>query len=313
MAARIRRALTRPRSVGVPVVCVGNLTVGGAGKTPTVLALVALLRNLGATPHILTRGYRGRLTGPVRVDPTIHDVADVGDEPLLLAAAAPCWVSRNRVSGGLAAVAGGADVIVMDDGFQNPHLRKTTSLLVVDGQAGFGNRMVVPAGPLREWIGDGLRRAHALVVVGPTARRVDAMLARRAPDRPRFDARFVPDESQHALSGRNVVAFAGLARPEKFFAMLREMGCNVIDAVPFPDHHVFNHAEIADLHRKAAQADATLVTTAKDHVRLPEDARAGVLRIDGRLNFDDPARMVELLTATIAQDQPPRSARACGP
>jgi tetraacyldisaccharide 4'-kinase len=165
-AGCLRRALARPVAVSVPVVCVGNLVTGGAGKTPVVLALLGALRQRGETPHALTRGYGGREAGPLRVDPARHDAARVGDEALLLARAAPTWVARDRPAGAKAAVAAGASLVVMDDGFQNPSLQKDLSILVVDGRYGFGNGRVVPAGPLREPLAWGLARADAVVVVG---------------------------------------------------------------------------------------------------------------------------------------------------
>ena len=166
LGARLRQGLARPHRVTAPVICIGNLTVGGAGKTPTALAVATMLRGLGHRPHFLTRGYGGRLAGPVRVDPAVHTAADVGDEPLLLAAEAPCWVARDRPAGAEAAVADGADVVVMDDGLQNTRLAKDLCLAVVDAEAGFGNGFVLPAGPLREFVADGLERVQAVVAVG---------------------------------------------------------------------------------------------------------------------------------------------------
>ncbi|MEZ5668596.1 MAG: tetraacyldisaccharide 4'-kinase [Alphaproteobacteria bacterium] len=298
--ARLRQRLARPQACGLPVICVGNLTVGGAGKTPTAIALAEMLAEMGAAPHFLTRGYGGRLAGPVRVDPAVHSHVEVGDEPLLLAEVAPCWVSRDRVAGARAAAAAGAGALVMDDGFQNPHLAKTLSLVVVDGATGFGNGLVMPAGPLRERIGDGLARAGALVVVGSATAAVEATLDRLAAGLPRFGARFALDAAAAALAGRPVVAFAGLARPEKFFAAVGALGCRVVEARAFPDHHVYAPADIGRLQATAQAAGAMLVTTAKDHVRLPPAQRAAVARIDGRMVFDAPQRVRALL------------ARACG-
>jgi tetraacyldisaccharide 4'-kinase len=300
LAARLRQAVSRPHRVPVPVICVGNLTVGGAGKTPTALALAQLLRELGQQPHFLTRGYGGRLRGPVRVDPAFHAAADVGDEPLLLAAEAPCWVSRDRAAGARAAVAAGASAIVMDDGLQNTSLAKTLAFAVLDGAAGVGNGLVLPAGPLREFVADGLARVQALVAIGPVAPEVARLLHRVAGARPVLGARFVPDAS--ALAGRRVLAFAGIARPEKFFAGLRDQGCLLVESRAFPDHHRYRGEELAALRRQAEALDAVLATTAKDHVRLAATARGTVIRVDGRMRFDRPEAVAALL-AQAAADQ----------
>ena len=297
IGARLRQRFSSPQKVAVPVLCIGNLTVGGAGKTPTALAIAPMLRDLGFAPHFLTRGYGGRLAGPVKVDPLSHGAADVGDEPLLLAAEAPCWVSRDRHLGARAAVAAGATAIVMDDGLQNTGLHKTMSLAVVDGQAGFGNGFVLPAGPLRERVADGLKRVEALIVVEPVAAHVQAMLERIGGDRPVFRARFVSDTA--ALNGRKVVAFAGIARPEKFFASLRDGGCDVAETISFADHHPFGAEELGALRARADRAGAILATTAKDHVRLPPDLRDMAVAVGGRLDFARKAEVVALLARIV--------------
>lgn len=297
IGARLRQRFSNPQKVDVPVLCIGNLTVGGAGKTPTALAIAPMLRDLGFAPHFLTRGYGGQLAGPVMVDPLTHSAADVGDEPLLLAAEAPCWVSRDRHKGALAAVAAGATAIVMDDGLQNTGLRKTLSLAVVDGQAGFGNGFVLPAGPLRERVTDGLKRVQALIVVEPVATQVHAMLERVRGDRPVFRARFVADTT--ALNGRKVIAFAGIARPEKFFASLRDGGCDVAETISFPDHHPYSAEELRALRVRADAAGAILATTAKDHVRLPSDQRDMAVAVGGRLDFAEKAEVVALIARTV--------------
>lgn len=305
LAARLRQGMARPREVAVPVICVGNLTVGGGGKTPVALALAPMVRALGRAPHFLTRGYRGRLAGPVLVDPAVHDAGDVGDEPLLLTVEAPCWVSRDRVAGTEAAIAAGAEAIVMDDGFQNPSLRKALSFVVVDGAVGFGNGRVLPAGPLRERIGDGLRRASAVILVGPTAESVGRDVTSAAGAIPVLLARFEIDPgTAEALRGRDVVAFAGLARPEKFFASLRALGCNLVAAVGHSDHRPYDGSEIAALRQRASEMNAVLATTAKDHVRLPAGEKAAVLRVDGRLVFEAPDQVSTLLASALASPEP---------
>ncbi|MBV8242210.1 MAG: tetraacyldisaccharide 4'-kinase, partial [Hyphomicrobiales bacterium] len=209
----------RGRRAGAPVVCIGNLTVGGAGKTPTALAVARMLAAAGERPVFLSRGYGGTLAGPVRVDPARHGAHDVGDEPLLLARTAPTIVARDRVKG--AAIAAGASVIVMDDGFHNPSLAKDFSVLVVDARRGIGNGRVIPAGPLRAPLDAQLTRAHALVVVGTSLRAAAVAAAARARDIPVLQARLRPDAAFIAgLGGARVLAFAGIGDPEKFFATL---------------------------------------------------------------------------------------------
>jgi tetraacyldisaccharide 4'-kinase len=266
------------RRVSARVVCIGNLTVGGAGKTPTAIAVARLLQAAGAKPAFLTRGYGGRLAGPIMVAPT-HSAAEVGDEPLLLARVAPTIVARDRVAGAAAAVGAGADVIVMDDGFQNPALSKDLSVLVLDGRRGIGNGRVIPAGPLRAPLATQIDRAQAMLVVGeagPPARRVIAAALARA--LPVLTGRLVPDAAAvAALASKRVLAFAGIADADKFFATLRVAGVTVAATQRFADHHRFDAAEAAGLIAQAEQAQLTLVTTEKDQARMTGDAALAAL------------------------------------
>jgi tetraacyldisaccharide 4'-kinase len=292
LAGRVREALVAPWTAPVPVVCVGNLVAGGAGKTPVALALGAFFRARGQAVHFLTRGYGGRLAGPVRVDPAVHDSRAVGDEPLLLAAMAPTWVSRDRRRGAEAAVAAGAKVIVMDDGLQNPAIAKTFSFVVIDGGYGFGNGRVIPSGPLRESIARGLGRAQAAVVVGEDRMGVQAHLPRTLP---LLAARLVPDPVAMDLAGKTVVGFAGIGRPEKFFETLVEMGCVLAEGVPFPDHHAYRPEDVMLVCELAAAKGAVAVTTMKDYVRLPADARAMVRPVPVVLEWENPGALERLL------------------
>lgn len=277
--------------VGIPVLCVGNYHVGGAGKTPTVLALTTLLRELGETPVVLSRGYGGRLKGPVMVDPARHAAADVGDEPLMMARLAPVAVSGDRVAGAALAKSQGATVILMDDGFQNPHIVKDASFIVIDGARGLGNGQVLPAGPLRAPLQPQLARTDALVVIGDghAADGVAAELAARG--RPVFRARLQPDAAAVArLSGRRVLAFAGIGDPERFFRSLRGSGIEVARARPFADHHMFSQAEIDELLAEAKREGLTLVTTEKDLARLRGMA-GDIVPFAVTLEFDDAATL----------------------
>jgi tetraacyldisaccharide 4'-kinase len=259
------------RAAGVPVICVGNLTLGGAGKTPAAIAVAQILDAAGRRPFVLSRGYGGRLAGPVRVDPQAHGAADVGDEPLLLARVAPTIVARDRVAGAQAARSAGADVIVMDDGFQNPSLKKDLSLVVVDGRGGIGNGHVFPAGPLRAPLDAQLARASALLVIGEPSG-AEAVLA-AAPGLQVFQGRLEPDaQAVAALRPHKVLAFAGIGDPEKFFGTLTEAGIDVRARQAFADHHRFSGAEAADLIVRARRDGLALVTTEKDLARLKGEA-----------------------------------------
>jgi len=297
--ARSSEALAQPSVAGLPVICVGNFTVGGAGKTPTVLALVALLAEAGVSPHILTRGYGGRERGPLRIDPALHDALAVGDEALLLARAAPTWLSRDRAMGAAAAASAGASVLLLDDGMQSPRLAKDLCVAVVDGGVGFGNGRVLPAGPLREPLSGGLRRAQALVLVGNDRR--GALPALGPHGMPVIEADLVPGDEVRALRERPVVAFAGIGRPEKFFETLTESGCTVIARHAFADHHRYKPQEIAPIIQSAKERDAVPVTTEKDHVRLPPDTREIVRALPVTLAWREPEEPRKLLAPLVAR------------
>jgi tetraacyldisaccharide 4'-kinase len=278
--ARLARSGARAR---VPVVCIGNPTVGGAGKTPAALAVAGMLAAAGERPVFLSRGYGGTLAGPVQVDPSRHRAADVGDEPLLLARAGPTIVARRRVAGASMAVAIGASVIVMDDGFQNPSLAKDFAVLVVDGRRAIGNGRVIPAGPLRAPLDAQLARADAMVVVGTSPLSGGVVADACARDVALFHARLQPDAGViAALAGARVLAFAGIGDPPKFFATLAEAGVTIAAARGFPDHHRFTRAEAQALCEEADRARLTLVTTEKDLARLAGDAEAALLAAHAR-------------------------------
>lgn len=264
-----RRLQRKGFDAPIPVLCVGNYHVGGAGKTPTVLALVRLLRDLGETPVVLSRGYGGRLRGPIMVDPGRHTAAEIGDEPLMLASAVPVAVARDRVDGLALALSQGASVVVMDDGFQNPAIVKDASLIVIDANRGLGNACVFPAGPLRAPLPPQIARTDALIVVGEGAAARTTAEAVAARGKPVFSARLKPEEaSLTALRGRRVLAFAGIGDPLRFFRTLRAHGIDVAKERVFVDHHPFSPKEIEGLAAEARDGALTLVTTEKDLARL---------------------------------------------
>lgn len=300
LAGRSRRWLTRPFRAPVPVICVGNLVAGGAGKTPVAIALARLLRERGAQPHFLTRGYGGKLRGPLQVDPARHDAEAVGDEPPLLAAEAPTWVCPDRAAGARAAVAAGAGVLIMDDGHQNPGLHKDLSLLVVDGEVGFGNGLMIPAGPLREPIAEGLARADAVVLMGEDRKRLVERLSSDYGFRgPILRARLVPESSANWLRGTPVVAFAGIGRPDKFFALLEGLGARLVARFDYPDHHRFDPDEILQMAELARDAEASLITTAKDFVRLPDSAKPMTRVLPVHAVWQDPDALDALLERVV--------------
>jgi len=290
---RARVQAMRPQDVGIPVVCVGNLVAGGTGKTPVAMAIGARLLAAGRSVHFLTRGYGGRVPGPCRVDPDRHHAGDVGDEPLLLARVAPTWVARDRRAGARSAVAAGAEVIVMDDGFQSPSLVYRLGLVVVDGAVGFGNRRVIPAGPLRETLGSGLARADAVVVVGDD--RAGAAAIATAAGRLVVRAGLEPVAGGPVLAGRRVVAFAGIGRPGKLFESLAAAGAEVAATFSFPDHHRYREPELAEVLRRAESLGAAVVTTAKDAVRLTASVRARVTVFEVAIRWDAPETIDSLL------------------
>jgi tetraacyldisaccharide 4'-kinase len=267
------RRMARPGHVcGVPVVCIGNLTLGGTGKTPTAIAVARWLDAAGHKPFLLSRGYGGTLAGPQRVDPQHHRALEVGDEPLLLARAAPTIVARDRIAGATVAQASGAGTIVMDDGLQNPALSKNVSIAVVDGRRGIGNGKVFPAGPLRAPLTCQLERVDALLVVGSGAAGEAATAAAASRGLPVFHGTLKPDETALAeLKGRPVLAFAGIGDPEKFFATLAGAGIDVRARLSFADHHRYRADEARDLVARAERDRLVPVTTEKDLARLAGD------------------------------------------
>jgi len=301
-AVAARRLQRKGFDAGVPVLCVGNYHVGGAGKTPMVLALTRMLRDLGETPVVLSRGYGGRLHGPVRVDPDRHAAADIGDEPLMMARTVPVVVARDRISGVALARSQGASVILMDDGFQNPAIAKDASLIVIDGDRGLGNGLVFPAGPLRAPLPPQLARTDALIVVGDGAAAAPVATAIAAQGRPVLSAHLRADDvSVASLRGKRVLAFAGIGDPLRFFRTLRASGIEIVRERAFADHHPYAQAEIEALIAEAKPDALTLVTTEKDLARLRSGGRLAsyaqeIVPFAVTLEFDDAAKLRTFVT-----------------
>jgi tetraacyldisaccharide 4'-kinase len=306
-AVAAQRLAREGLDAGIPVLCVGNYHVGGAGKTPTVLALVNLLRDAGEAPIVLSRGYGGKLRGPIKVDPERHAASDVGDEPLMMARSVPVVVARDRVEGVALARSQGASVILMDDGFQNPAIVKNASLIVIDGDRGLGNARVFPAGPLRAPLPPQLARTDALVIVGngTAADSVAATIDRQGGLVLR--AYLKPNQAAvAALHGKRVLAFAGIGDPGRFFRTLRAGGVEVVAEKAFSDHHPFSASEIDALIAAAKRDGLTLVTTEKDLARLRSGGKLVAVARDMvsfavTLHFDDEAKLLRFVTDRLVQ------------
>lgn len=268
----------------VPVICIGNINAGGTGKTPTAIAVAQILADMNVVPHFVSRGYGGSLDGPVRVKDSVHKAHETGDEPLLLAGFHPTWVSKDRAAGVRAAVDAGAQVIILDDGFQNPAVAKDLNIVVVDAARGFGNGRVIPAGPLREPVEVGLARADLVLAIGEG-------------DVPEATMRghLLPLQTGMVWQDMPVLAFAGIGNPSKFFASLRAAGALVIHGEALGDHQPLTSALMVRLETEAKVRRAQLVTTEKDAVRLPDSFRAKVLTFPVRLAFEDEAPLRDAL------------------
>lgn len=285
--------------MNVPVICVGNVNLGGTGKTPTVIETVMRLKSMGKNPHVVSKGYKGQLIGPIEVDPLTHTANDVGDEPLLLAAFTSTWISKDRLSGVVAAQTAGADVIVLDDGMQNPAVKKDLTILVVDAEMGFGNGRVVPSGPLRESISVAANKSDLLLTISP-----DQDVHQQFVDKwdaiktlPHVSSTIEPLQTGMDWLNLSALAFAGIGRPEKFYATLKNMGVILKATRSFDDHQTIPLALLTRLEKEAWDLGAQLVTTEKDTVRLPKEWRQKVLTVPVRLKIHDEAVFDKALKA----------------
>ncbi len=288
LATALRLWIHTPQKVDAKVICVGNLTAGGTGKTPVAVSLAALLQQNGKNPYFVSRGYGGKLKD-VLVDPKRHTAADVGDEPLLLARQAQVVINPQRYEGALLAEQEGADYIIMDDGFQNPYLYKDFSFIVVDGNFGFGNGFCIPAGPLREFKGLGLKRANAVIILGEDKHNLSGSFGKL----PVFRGKTVA-VSPSPLT-YDVVAFAGIGRPEKFYQSLRDCGFKIVATKDFPDHHFYSEAELQELLDLGKKYKAPVYTTAKDFVKIPPRLQSKFKVLEITIEWENPAELANFL------------------
>ncbi len=281
-AGLLRHALIKPYKASIPVLCVGNIVAGGAGKTPTAIAIAKLLIKRGAKPVFVTRGYGGSQKGPLRVDLKAHTSRDVGDESVLLAQIAPTFIGRERAAAIQMAEKEKPTHIILDDGLQNPKVAPDVNFLVVDGAVGFGNKQLIPAGPLRETLHDAFSRVAAIVMIGEDVQRVATYLGK-----PILQSRMRPLLPAAFVGHPNVLAFAGIGRPSKFYASCRDVGLSLVETRDFADHHVFTEEDLSSLAAVARKKNLRLITTAKDWVRLPDPFRREVGILDVELLFED--------------------------
>lgn len=292
-AARYDRLHTPAQQAALPVISIGNATAGGAGKTPTAIALIGILRALGQTPHLITRGYGSKGDG-TRCATLDADWRSVGDEALLLANAAPTWVGRDRLASAITAQHAGATVIVADDALQHHRLTRDISFLVVDGAYGFGNGRLIPAGPLREPLDDALARTDAVILIGENRHNLVF-------DKPIFRATLEPVGDTAWLQGQRVLAFAGLARPQKFYSTLEALGATLAGRFDFPDHHPFTERELEALCYGAEKASAIPIATAKDAVKFPPAYRERIRVLEVALRFHDEPALQNWLQSALTR------------
>lgn len=290
-----RLKFSTPPKADIPVICIGNITAGGTGKTPVSVSIAKMLESEMMHPFFITRGYGGKLNN-IYVNNKKHSAHDVGDEPLLLSHQAPVVIASNRFNGAKLALKEGADILIMDDGFQNPSLHKDLSFLVFDGHYGIGNGKIIPAGPLRETLEDGLKRADALIIMGKDKHD----LAKRT-NLPVFFGH--TEAVQTTINNTNVLAFAGIGHPQKFYHTLQMQGFNIVDSIDFPDHHFYSKNELNELLTKAQALNAEIYTTSKDFVKIPTSYHKYINVLEIAVVWDDPEGLLNFIKSKTAKSK----------
>lgn len=292
LATKLNIRFSYPKSIGKPVICVGNLTAGGTGKTPVAISLAEIIQSLGKKPFFISRGYGGKLKGII-VDNQKHTATEVGDEPLLLSRQATVVVNPDRCQAACKAIENGADLIIMDDGFQNPGLKKDLSFLVFDGGFGYGNGRGIPSGPLRESLSDGLKRAQAVIIIGEDKHN----LSRQFGFLPVFKGKIVPKPFK--ITNPDAIAFAGIGRPDKFYASMSETGFNLLKTIDFPDHHQYTQPELENLISLAKLQQAELYTTSKDFVKIPAELQKNFKVLEIGIQWENKPALIDFLQKRI--------------
>lgn len=294
IAYRFHHNIKNPKKAQIPVLCVGNITAGGTGKTPTAIALLDTLRErkIAKNPYFLIRGYGGAEIGPLLVDLNEHTSWDVGDEALILAKYAPTIIGGNRAASAALAHEHGADAVILDDGLQNPGIQKDVKLVVINGEMGFGNQRVMPAGPLRQSLHEGLKMADGFILIGDDERGVEKLLP---PNKPLIKANLKPSQDFKPNKDVRYLAFAGLGYPEKFFNFLKKLGLDICETISFSDHHPYDQKDINRLKEKAKALDAQLITTEKDFSRLPEMPDTEIETVPVEMVWEDEQVLVSLI------------------
>ena len=279
----------------MPTICVGNIVVGGAGKTPVSLKIGKLLIKAGYKPHFISKGYAGLIKASTLVE-SWHSATSVGDESILLSEVAPTWIGNNRIKSSKLAKKDGADCLIMDDGFQNPTIQKDFSIIVINAEQEFGNKRVMPSGPLRESIKRGLERTNLVIVIGDTSLELQNIIPSNIPI---FEAKFEINKKNKIFKSQNIVAFAGIAYPEKFFSSLREQGANIVREISYSDHYIYTENDILSLAESANKTKSILVSTKKDYVRIPKSYRSLVNTLEGEVIFKNEELLIEIISNVI--------------
>ena len=289
---KIRAILSSKKKSALPVICIGNIVVGGAGKTPVAIKMGELLKKNGYNPHFVSKGYGGIESNNILIKEW-HSAKSVGDESLLLSEIAPTWIGKDRNRSFILAKENGANCIIMDDGFQNPTLQKDFSIIIINGEQGFGNKRVIPSGPLRESISRGISRANLIVVIGEISNDVKDKIPNTVP---LIHAQFKISKDNKIYKNQKITAFAGIAYPDKFYNSLLEEGAILEKKISYPDHHIFDENDMLHLAEIANLTKSVLVTTKKDFVRIPKPYRSLVSTLDGAVEFEDEGLLVEIIT-----------------
>lgn len=291
---KIKQILSKSENTELPIICIGNIVVGGAGKTPVALKIGKMLIKAGYKPHFITKGYSGIIKKSTLVE-TWHSPISVGDESILLSEVAPTWIGQNRTNSARLAMKKGSDCLIMDDGFQNPTIQKDFSIIVINAEQEFGNKRVMPSGPLRESIKRGLSRTNLVIVTGNASSELKKVI----PDNiPIIEAKFVINKNQ-ILKGQKITAFAGLAYPEKFFKSVEEQGGKIVKKITYPDHHIYDENDLLNLAEIANKTQSILLSTKKDHVRLPKSYHSLVNTLEGEIVFENEDLILEILSNVL--------------